>query len=423
VRARAGRWGDPRWQLLGFALAHVAIFAGLFRGVYSMPFSGTGLYYDYGSALAAGHVPYRDFFVEYPPLALAFFTLPRLAAASFRWYYVWYQVQIVAADLVILAALYAARPRESPPWRVLGAYTGLLLAVGPITLQQYDIFPAAFTVLAVAAFARRRDAQAAFWLALGFMAKIYPLLLAPVFLTLDTRPDGRHARAARAALVFIATCTVILLPLLIAAPASLGGMYAFHAQRGIHLDSVYSTVVFAARALGLTIAPIVFAFRSWNIGGPLADVLTKVSPAILAAVLLAAYWHIARSTRPLGPDRSRDVGIVAASSSLVLAAGLVGSKVLSPQYLVWLVPLLPLTVRPRRRWVWGAFGIAGLLTYYIYPLHYPQLLARQRGAIAALAARNLLLVTLAFLVAQSIRLAASGAAPRGPSAAAGESPV
>ena len=84
----AGRWDDPRWQLAGFVLVHIAIFAGLFRGVYAMPYLRNGALLQYGSALVAGQVPYRDVFVEYPPFALVFFTLPRLVGESFRWYYV-----------------------------------------------------------------------------------------------------------------------------------------------------------------------------------------------------------------------------------------------------------------------------------------------------------------------------------------------
>lgn len=37
------------------------------------------LYYNYSLKLMSGQVPYRDFALEYPPLAMLPFTLPRLA--------------------------------------------------------------------------------------------------------------------------------------------------------------------------------------------------------------------------------------------------------------------------------------------------------------------------------------------------------
>ncbi|HEX3868368.1 MAG TPA: hypothetical protein VHV78_16500, partial [Gemmatimonadaceae bacterium] len=59
-------WNRRALVLAIAIVAHVAIFAGLFRGIYSMPFSGTGLYYDYAGKILAGHMPYRDFAAEYP---------------------------------------------------------------------------------------------------------------------------------------------------------------------------------------------------------------------------------------------------------------------------------------------------------------------------------------------------------------------
>ena len=399
----AGRWRDPRWQLAGFALVHVAIFAGLFRGVYSMKQSGTGLFFDYGSALVAGQIPYRDVFVEYPPLALVFFVLPRILGTSFRWYYVWFQVQVVVANLIVLGTLDAARERDSAPWRVLAPYTALVLAVGPITLQQFDIFAAALTLLAIACFARRRDAAAWVLLALGTMTKVYPALLGPVFLILDDAPIRQ--RIGRAATAFGATCLVVLAPLLIIAPTSLGRVVTFHAERGIHLDSIYATIAFAARALGLTLVRVVYAYRSMNIEGDAVRALLPISTPLLAAALLVSYALVFRYRRA---GVGRDVRVIATSSALVLLAGLITSKVLSPQYLVWLLPLLPLVVQPYRRLVWLLFGAAGLLTYYIYPLRYNDLLGLVPSAIAAQAARNLLLIALTVVVAHSLRAAAPG---------------
>ncbi len=411
MSSHARRWDDPRWQLAGFVLAHVVVFAVVFRGVYTMPFSGTGLFYDYGSAIVAGKVPYRDVFIEYPPLALVFFTLPRIVGASFRWYYVWYQVEVAVADLVVLVLLYAARPRGAAPWRVLLPYTALLVAVGPIALQQYDLFPAALTLAAVVAFSARRDAAAWILLALGTMTKVYPALIAPVFLLLDDRTT-LAARSRRAAAWFAATCLVVLLPFLVTAPASLDRMLAYHTERGIQIESVYSTIAFAVRSLGIGLVNVTQSHRSAGLEGPIADVLARVSTVVLAVALIAAYGFIFRHSGRVTPAAMRDVRIVATSSVLVILAGLVASKVLSPQYLIWPLPLLPLVVRPARLWIWGVFAAAGVVTYYIYPLHYGALLGREFRGVAALAARNILLLTLTLIVARSFRAACADSISR-----------
>ena len=390
------------WTLGGAALGHVAIFAGLFRGVYSIPYSGTGLFYEYGGRVLTGQLPYRDFFAEYPPLAIAFFTIPRMLGESFRWYYVWYQVEVVIADLLIVIALYlAARRWALSPWQLIGVYTAAVLAVGPINLQQFDIFPAALSLFAVLRFAADDAIGAGVWLALAVMTKVYPILLAPMFVLLAWQSNRRGI--AKAIGAFVVTSTLVLLPWLVRGPASLRGMLSFHAERGTHLDSVYSTIAFAARSLGLAWVNVVYNFRSWNISGPVPDALARVSTFVLIGVLGAVYALIYRSARDRGPESSRDVRFVAHATLVVLLAAMVASKVLSPQYLIWLTPFVPFVIGPRRVAVWIGIIVAGLLTYWLYPWRYDALLDRETSAVALLAARNVALVTTTVLAVMSLR--------------------
>ena len=396
------RGGGRLWLLGGAALGHVAIFAGLFRGIYSIPYSGTGLFYDYAGRVLAGQLPYRDFFVEYPPLALALFTAPRMLGESFRWYYVWYQAEVVAADLLIVVALYlAARRWALSPWRLIGAYTVAVLAVGPINLHQFDIFPAALSLFAVLRFAADDAIGAGLLLALAVMTKVYPILLAPAFVLLAWRTNRRAV--FNAFLAFVVTCGLVLLPWLLRGPASLRGMLSFHADRGIHLDSVYSTISFAARDLGLTWVNIVYNFRSWNISGAVPDALARASTFVLIAVLATVYALIYRTARDRGSSTAHDVQFVGHAALLVLLAAMAASKVLSPQYLIWLTPFAPFVIGPRRRAVWGGIIAMGMLTYWLYPWRYTALLDREPSAVLLLAARNVALVATTVLAAISLR--------------------
>src|ERR671935_157021 len=65
--------------LLGSVLFVVACAlpaVGLFRG-----HLGTSIFQSYGDAVLDGHVPYRDFSLEYPPGALPAFVVPSLGPA------------------------------------------------------------------------------------------------------------------------------------------------------------------------------------------------------------------------------------------------------------------------------------------------------------------------------------------------------
>jgi len=390
------------WLLGGAALGHVAIFAGLFRGLYAIPYSGTGLFYEYAGRVLAGQLPYRDFFAEYPPLAIGLFTIPRMLGESFRWYYVWYQVEVILADLLIVIALYLAGRRwRVSSWQLIGAYTIAVLAVGPINLQQFDIFPAALSLFAVLRFSADDAVGAGVLLALGVMTKVYPILIAPLFVLLAWRhnPGG----VGKAIAVFVATCAVVLLPWLVRGPASLSGMLSFHAERGTHLDSVYSTIAFAARSLGLSWVTVVYSFRSWNISGPVPDLLARVSTLVLVAVVSGVYTIIYRKARDRGAAASHDVRFVGHAALVVLLAAMITSKVLSPQYLVWLTPFVPSVIGPRRVAVWAGFVVTGLLTYWLYPWRYDDLLAQTTPAVLLLTARNVALIVTTALAVLSLK--------------------
>jgi uncharacterized membrane protein len=387
----AWREGGRAGTLAGFALAHVFIFAVLFRTVYNTPFTGTGLFYSDAAKVLAGQVPYRDFALEYPPLALAFFTLPRLNGASFADYYIGWQIQVVICDLVVLLLLDAiARRSNQRAAIVLGGYTLMVLAIGPIVFQQYDLFPAAMTLAAIYAFQRGRTTAG--WIALtaGVLTKVYPLLLFPLFAAPAWRARDRRA-VLRAAFAVAATLLVVVLPLLVLAPTSLVSMIAYHTERGIHMESLYGGLLLAADKLHLTHVGLYNRFGAWQVTGSAPDVLVPLSTVLLLAALALAYRHI-----------WRQAAHHATGAALVITTAMVASKVLSPQYLIWLAPLLPLVDRRRRRSVWALFAAIGLASYYIFPLNADRLVYTNDGVvITVLVLRNLLLAVLAFLLARS----------------------
>jgi uncharacterized membrane protein len=355
----------------------------------------------------SGLMPYRDFVLEYPPFALVFFTLPRILGESYRWYYVWFQTQVVVFDLVILVGLYlAARWWALSVWRLLVVYTVVVLAVGPITLHQYDIFPSAFSLLAIVWFARGRDIGAWAFLALGVMTKIYPILLAPLFMILDWRAGRRHF--GRAAIAFSTTCVIVLLPWLVTAPTSFRTLVSFHTKRGVQIESTYATLAFIAQGLGFGLVDVRLSPASWDLAGRVPDALATLSTFILAMTLIVSYAFIGRWAREREPNAARDVEFVAQGSALILVASMAASKVLSPQYLIWVMPMIPLVTRPYRLVVWGLFAGIGMLTYFMYPHHYDELLAGRTSAVFGMGLRNALLVVLAGVLALSLRRTPAG---------------
>ncbi len=394
-----GKFQNPEWQLVFFSVAFFLIFFWLYDTVYDIPYSATGLYFDYASRVFNGSLPYRDFIFEYPPFSLLFFLLPRLAASSYEAFAALYRVEVFVFALAGLFLVYKIACRMGKaPWKLLAVYTGCFLAVGPIIAHQYDIFPAVMVLLSLYFFWRGRHKTSWVFLALGTLTKIFPVVIAPVFLIYYIR--NRQYRLIRSGLVtFAAVCLVIALPFLIISPESTVNLINYHSHRGIQIESIYSGFLLVAGELGLYSVEMVFDFGSWNHAGPLADTLSGASTFLLIIFLLMAYWFIYHRMQP-GKSQFTRLG---AYSLLVISILLVASKVLSPQYIIWLFPLLPLLFHRWRYAIPAVFVLIGGLTYYIFPLNYLALLELDTGIVLVLFFRNILLVLLAVLLVIYLR--------------------
>src|SRR5206468_340512 len=119
------------------------------------------------------------------------------------------------------------------------------IAVGPISLNTYDLFPAALTVGALAALLRRRDLLAFGLLGLAVSAKLYPLVLVPPAAAYLWTVAGRR-RVLQSLLVLCVVAALVVAPFALLAP---GGLWdSFHAQssRGLQIESLGGAVLLAA---------------------------------------------------------------------------------------------------------------------------------------------------------------------------------
>jgi hypothetical protein len=106
-----------------------------------------------------------------------------------------------------------------------------------------------------------------------------------------------------------------------------------------------------------------------------------------SAYLVVRVRLLARAATDGGDEAERERSVAASYPRLVIAfamaslmLAMVGSKVFSPQYLLWiapLVPLVPLAGAARDRFLW-AFAALGLLTTVLFPYHYADLILGAR---------------------------------------------
>ncbi len=394
-----------KWQWLFFAIIHILIFSILFNATFwGQRNSAAGLFYDYANRIMQGQLVYRDFAMEYPPLALLFFVLPRLLTANFGHYAFAFIVEIVLFDLLglFLVARLAQRLNRSSVGS-LTIYTLALVAIGPLMADRYDLIPAVLTFFAIYTFCCGKQKIAWVVLAAATMTKVYPAIIAPIFLLYNLRYK-QYRRILSGIITYTVVSVIIAAPFLLLAPRGFLYSFGYHVERGLQLETTYSSILLLGHSLGFVSVELEFAFGAWNVVSPAADNLARLSELLLLLALALVYWRFYRTqkvgaTQP--PDLAVDhsgTGNLINSAFLAVLAFLIAGKVLSPQFIIWLYPLVPLVTGRARYWTWVLFILVALLTYYIFPAHYYDLVALEQSAIMVLVVRNVLLVGLFVLL-------------------------
>jgi len=383
---------SARWAAL--AAASAALFLGSWTLLHQLWYSSAGEIVDtpgyetYGDAIAAGQVPYRDFAVEYPPGALLPMLAPELTAArgDFGAYGHSFEKWMAGAGVLmtLLAALALAALNPSPT-RAVASMTlvgGSPLLLGNLMLSRFDLWVAALTVGAVAALLWERERTSAVLLGAAIATKLFPAVLAPIGLVWIWRRRGGRAALAWASVV-VAVCAAVFLPFAVIAPGGLAHSFGVQMNRPLQLESLGAGVLIAMHhAFGTRLH--VFTTVSQNVSGAGAHAAAVVSTIAQVVAVVGTWLLYAR-----GPQtRERLVAYAAGAVVAFVAFG----KVLSPQYLVWLIPLVAL-VRSRRM---QALLVAALvLTQVEFPARYWPFANDLRPSISGVVlARDLVLVAI-----------------------------
>ncbi|HUI37039.1 MAG TPA: glycosyltransferase 87 family protein, partial [Gaiellaceae bacterium] len=208
---------------------------GLFRPA---RFRDVHVYQGYAEKLLDGSLPYRDVFVEYPPGAFAVFLPPTAFGADHYNAAFKTLMALCGAATIVLVALVLAELGASQRriWIGVGLLALSPIALGPISLNTYDAWPALLTVLALWLLLRGWELPAFAVLGLAVSAKVYPLVLVPLAGWFVWRRAGtRRTLLALGVLVVVAAAAVAPF----AAYAPHGVYESFHAQatRGLQIES------------------------------------------------------------------------------------------------------------------------------------------------------------------------------------------
>lgn len=345
------------------------------------------LYYVRG--VSRGLVPYRDVQVEYPVLTGAFMDVSgrllrampfeRVFPDNDQGYFRLSAILLSPFAFVVTASLRKRVPATRLMLWTLGTPTILY------SFHNWDLIAVAGLAWGLERFEARKEASSGIGLALGASAKLFPGFAVPAILCSHlwrklggTRvallgiPEVKRKPAARFVVALVITALVVNVPWMIVAsgtspalsrpdiaevaadidlrdPERNGwlGVWQFHARRYPDFGTVWYWIAHHARAL--------VPSSWWDPGQPgYRDAVSYLALVLFAAGTVAFLLR--------GWARRTDGGYPVAAVTLgITVCFLLASKVHSPQYALWLVPLMAML--SVSWWAIAAYFAADLAVY------------------------------------------------------------
>ena len=359
------------------------------------------VYLSYGNAIEDGAVPYRDIRPEYPPGALPAFVLPALVSDdeegyrdAFEWLMAACGAALVLLTGVALAGLRASRSRTV--W-VLALVACFPLLLGSVVLTRFDLWPAVLVAGALAALVHGRFRLGFGVLGAAVAVKLYPAVLVPVAAAYVWRRRGRREALVCLGLL-AAVVALVFLPFLVIAPGGVAHSIGRQLSRPLQIESLGSALYLAAHhLLGLHVE-MRSGHGSQNLHATGTGVAAVLFSLIQLGVLVWIWLRLPTAHRRVPgtePGTAPGTEELIRWSAAALVAFVALGKVLSPQFLIWLVPAVPLVAGLRGLRASTLLVGALVLTQLWFPSRYWDL-ARELDLFPSLLvlARDLVLVAL-----------------------------
>lgn len=363
--------------ILGWALTRVWVLLSGF-GVIFYPrseflFSDVRLYDWWAGNIADLHFPINDPMWQYPPLAAVVFLAGYLIAGNT----VGFVFLATIADLAIFALL-TQRGRQQANSKPATIWVIAPLVMGPIILGRFDVFVTLAAVVALLYVGQARRFGIA--IAVGALLKVWPLLL------LLATPKGSAVRV-----IAWFTATFALGSLLLSlwwddSFSFIGGQRS----RGLQIESV-GALPYQIWNAGPSTVTSAFQFGAIEVVASGTQVVSLVITLIGLSLLgVLFYWKVSGRLHEANPA---DVALLAILVSIVT------SRVLSPQYMVWVFGLLAVCAfspQVNFRKIATLIFLSAGIGQIIYPWWYVNL---QQGGVLAVGAHTIRILTLIWATA------------------------
>ena len=341
---------------------------------------------------------------EYFPGAMFFFLIPGLAllfGPNNAQTYLAGLITVNILTIIILLYLYRRHNHFSPL-----IFLAILLFSGPIFFFRHDLFVSLVVILSLLLWKLHKRNFAALILGISVSIKIYPLLILPYFLILSLK-NYNLRKSVEIFVIFISGAFLVfgLYSLLGSSPNEILDTIHLNSLKPVHIESLWGSflTIFSKMING-----------QWALGKGEHGIFGIDSRYIFLPLTFYNYFWII----PLGifylslyKKVSKNGELMIEAVFLILLLFIIFSKILTGQYIFWILALFPLFKYHQKLETLYVISFLIILfivflTQYIYPLHYNELLGifytsgSQVKYFYILLLRNLLLLVLFVLVAK-----------------------
>ncbi|WP_299530973.1 glycosyltransferase 87 family protein [uncultured Streptomyces sp.] len=361
------------------------------------------IYRGWYEVLRTGVFPVDDVTWQYPPAAALAMLSPALLPALE--YATAFFLLVLVCDAVVAALLAYAGGRPGGRAAGLWVWVAGVPLLGPTVYARYDLMVTAVAVAALLAGVRHPRAMGAL-AAFGALLKVWPALV------LAGTARGRATRRAWTAAAVVAA--VLAGGFALAMPGAFTFLTA-QRDRGTEIESLGGLVFHVARQFGWS-GWIELTYGSMEFLGPHVPLVSNLALALSAVAFgWLLVWRL----------RARDFAVRTPADAAFTAVLLftTTSRVISPQYLVWLVGLAAvcLVFRGSTMTLPAVLVVAASgVTLLEFPVGFAHVVASDAHGVALLVVRNGLLVAATLTAAR--RLWTSTVPRRGRPAAAAVPP-
>ncbi|MGW0863935.1 glycosyltransferase 87 family protein [Streptomyces sp. NPDC002611] len=339
------------------------------------------IYQGWYEVLRTGTFPQNDVTWQYPPAAALAILSPALL--PFLHYATAFFVLVCVTDLIVLALLMYAGRRPGKTLRGAWVWVVGVPLLGPTVYSRYDVMVTAVAMAALLAGARHPKTMGAL-AAFGALLKVWPAML-----LLAARRRSAWVSALVTGIAVTGAFALVM-------PGGFAFL-TFQRDRGTEVESLGALVFHIARHFGWR-GEVRLNYGSIEFLGPY---VSEVSTAALFLTGAAFGWLVL--WRLLA--RRFEEHTLADAAFVAVLMFTTTSRVISPQYMVWLVGLAAVCLcfpGSRMRLPVGLVLVACFVTVLEFPLYFANVVASDGLGITLLFLRNGLLVVATLLAARAL---------------------